>query len=138
MKKIILITVSAICVISVAVCAVFISIGKTAIIDEICGIFVTSENVLSTTEGYYLKTDGAYLIVCSGEAYVMHNESGNGALFGEFSNGDRIKVTHGDIMETYPGQMPVYECLLIRHGSIDDIPEDTLKSLRELGWYKVD
>ena len=91
---------------------------------------------LSPMEGYYLKTTGGDMIVCKDGPCVMRNESGNDGMFDGLRNGDRIEVTYEYVLETYPGKMPVYSCKLLERGSIEDIPEDVLESLSELGWYE--
>ncbi len=91
---------------------------------------------LSPMEGYYLKTTGGDMIVCKDGPCVMRNESGNDGVFDGLRNGDRIEVTYEYVLETYPGKMPVYSCKLLERGSIEDIPEDVLENLSELGWYE--
>ena len=44
------------------------------------------------------------------------------------------RITHGGIAESYPAQTGAYSRKLLGEGIMEDIPEDTLTSLEELGW----
>lgn len=72
-----------------------------------------------------------------GSPIVMHDVSSGGDLLNDLATGDKIKITHDGIAESYPAQTGVYRLKVLEHGSLADIPEDTLEALRELGWEFV-
>ncbi len=91
-------------------------------------------------EGRCVFASGSYLLACyDGELYEMSAESGE--VFGQLEKletGDEISVTYdGNIAETYPMQIHVTECQILNKGSIEDLSEDTINALKELGW-KID
>ena len=87
------------------------------------------------TEGICLVAkDGPVLIVVDGGPIVMTDSSETGGLFEGLATGDRIRVVCGPIMESYPAQTQIYKLEKIGSGSINDIPEQTLEQLREMGW----
>ena len=68
----------------------------------------------------------------NGEAIVLTTEI-NDAFCG-WSNGDRVRVTHDGISETFPAQTEVYDYKTLEEGSWLDIPQETLAALEDLGW----
>ena len=42
--------------------------------------------------------------------------------------------TASEIAESYPAQTSIYSCELIESVSTEDIPQDTLDGLQEMGW----
>ena len=89
-------------------------------------------------EGCVLIADnGSYLIVLDDHSPIkMSDRSKDGGAFLDLQTGDRIRVLHDGIRESYPGQTGVYRVRLLERGSIDDIPSDVLEALRQLGWLK--
>lgn len=93
------------------------------------------KNVLT---GRYLSTDsdthmlidenGSAVQLCDYEDYYMK--------YWGCCDGDKIMVVCNDIRETYPAQTDVRFCWIFERGSLDDIPENTLENLRELGWIE--
>lgn len=99
---------------------------------------VIALNSTTLTEGYSLK--------CENDVYMIINERGSPIRY-SFSNavgtnvenltdGDRILIISDLINESYPGSTSARFILKLEDGNISDIPEDTLISLSELGWYK--
>lgn len=81
------------------------------------------------------SSDGKYLIIDeNGSPIVMSNQSGQESVFQDLQSGDKIQITYDGILETYPGQMGIYSCELIEKGGIEDISEEVITSLEELGW----
>ncbi|MBX9136876.1 MULTISPECIES: DUF3221 domain-containing protein [unclassified Clostridium] len=86
-------------------------------------------------EGRYLRCGKANVIIDeNGQPIVMNNISGNDELFDNLKNGDKIKIKCSEILESYPAQTQVDKFIFIEDGDISDIPESTIKSLKELGW----
>jgi len=82
-----------------------------------------------------VATNGKYLIVAdNSDPIVMSNQTNNTSLFESLHTGDKIRITHDDILLSYPGHTGVYSCKVLENGSIEDIPENTLASLTEMNW----
>lgn len=120
MKKL-LVSVMAVIIIAVTAFAVFMSTGGKSIIS-----------------GYSLR--------CDGDTYMIIEETGSpirysfnkavGTNVENLNQGDRILIISDAVNESYPGSTRAFFVLKTGDGNIDDIPADTLDSLRELGWYK--
>ena len=105
----------------------------------IVGYFtVTTLNSTAITEGYSLK--------CSEDVYMIIDERGSpirysynkatGTDVEKLTDGDRILIVSDLINESYPASTSAHFILKLEDGELSDIPEATLKSLSELGWYK--
>lgn len=89
----------------------------------------------SWTEGICLVTDnGRVLLIAGSEPIALTDRSKEGNLLDGVQTGDRIRVLHDGIAESYPAQTGIYKLEKEGQGSIDDIPADVLNSLRDLGW----
>ena len=85
-------------------------------------------------EGVCLVADnGSVLLIAKDEPIVLHDRSGNGLLEG-IQTGDRVRVLHDGIAESFPAQAGIYKLVKTGEGSIDDIFPQTLDLLRQLGW----
>ena len=86
-------------------------------------------------EGRVLIADnGEYLIILDDRSPIrMSDRSRQGGLFGDLQTGDKIRIVHDGIEESYPGRTRVYSVRLIEKGSIEDISEDVLRSLAQIG-----
>lgn len=93
-------------------------------------------NDIIVSEGFFLPcTNGSYLVIIDKqEPIAMSPDSGDNSIYDDLSAGDHIMVTHGMILETYPGQTTVYSIEKLSDGNLSDIPADTLANLEELGW----
>lgn len=87
-------------------------------------------------EGRVLIADnGSYLIILDDHSPIkMSDHSANGGAFLDLQTGDKIRILHDGVRESYPGQTGVYHVRLIERGSMDDIPADVVNALRQLGW----
>jgi len=87
-------------------------------------------------EGRVLVADnGVYLIILEDHSpVVMTDRSKEAKLFRGLQTGDRIRILHDGIRESYPGQADVYRVRLMEKGSAADIPESVLRTLEQLGW----
>ena len=110
-----------------------------ALVLIIVGYFtVTSLNSTAITEGYSLK--------CADDVYMIIDERGSpihysynkalGTDVEKLTDGDRILIISDLINESYPGRTSARFILKLKDGDISDLPEATLVSLSELGWYK--
>ena len=105
----------------------------------IMGYFtVTALNSTTVIEGYSLK--------CENDIHMIIDERGSPIRYSynkalgtdaeKLTDGDRILIISDLINESYPGSTSAYFVYKLEDGDIADIPEDTLASLSDLGWYK--
>ena len=86
---------------------------------------------IEISEGYYIETLQGSMVLLNGSPVSV---SGKDTLFDGLTTGDRVKLVHGPIAESYPGQTRGYFCAKQEDGSEADIPAQVLDSLREMGW----
>lgn len=102
-----------------------------------CGA-TAEEPALTETEGRLLilwNTEGdikTLLVTSDGEPIVLTTDICD--AFCDCGNGSRVRVTHGDIAETFPAQAEVYDYKLLEEGSLSDVPKEALEALENLGW----
>lgn len=87
-------------------------------------------------EGRVLIADnGSYLIILDDHSPIkMSDHSANGGAFLDLQTGDKIRILHDGVRESYPGQTGVYHVRLLERGDTEDIPADVVNALRQLGW----
>ena len=86
-----------------------------------------------------------YSLRCSNDTYMIIEETGSpirynfskavGTNVENLTDGDRILIISDLINESYPGSTRAHFVLKLSDGSVENIPEETLLSLQELGWY---
>ncbi len=87
-------------------------------------------------EGHYLlSTNGSHMIVADNQGPCVMSAA-DGVSFDGLTDGDRIKVKTGTILESYPGQLTAYSIEKLSEGERSDIDEQTLKQLADLGWIE--
>ena len=89
-----------------------------------------------------------YSLRCSNDSYMIIEETGSpirysfsdavGTNVEKLTDGDRILIISGLINASYPGSTRAYIVLKLSDGDIADVPQETLVSLEELGWYKTE
>ncbi len=96
----------------------------------------TAAHMLSFSAGRFLTMDnGAYMMVVDQYGPIrLSAAGGRDGVFDGLENGDKVLVLHSLILETYPAQTRIYGIFKLSGGTINDIPEDTLKSLADLDW----
>lgn len=111
-----------------------------SILALIIGGYFTVIALNSTTliEGHSLK--------CENDIYMIIDERGSPIRYSynkaigtdaeKLTDGDRILIISDLINESYPGSTSARFILKLEDGELSDIPEATLRSLAELGWYK--
>lgn len=72
------------------------------------------------------------LVTEDGEPIVLTTEVCD--AFCDWNNGDRVRVTHDGVSETFPAQTEVYDYKTLAEGDWSDIPEETVTALKDLGW----
>ena len=89
-------------------------------------------------EGRVLVADnGSCLIILNDHSPIkMTDRTRKGGEFLDLQTGDKIRILHDGVLLSYPGQTGVYYVRLLERGSIEDIPDDVIESLRQLGWIR--
>ncbi|MBM0066859.1 hypothetical protein [Alkalicoccobacillus gibsonii] len=89
-----------------------------------------------TIEGRYAKDlSGDHFIMSEEDgAIIMSNHSGEDGIFDGLSSGDLIHITVEVILESYPAKTSIYELEFVEEGTEEDLPQDELDTLHELGW----
>ena len=106
----------------------------------VLGFFVvTARNSTTVIEGYSLKCEnGSYMIIDERGSPIRYSfDKALGSDVEKLTDGDRILIISDLINESYPGSTSANFILKLEDGEISDIPEATLRSLAELGWYKL-
>ena len=92
---------------------------------------------LSMTIGRVLiAQNGTYMLIDGNSPIALSNRQKNDKLFEGLENGDKVWMLHDGIEETYPARTGAYAVRKLEDGTVDDIPEAVLESLRELGWVR--
>lgn len=93
-------------------------------------------NKVSLTGRYLKSTSDTHIIIDeSTSPIVMENRSSKENIFEALQTGDKIEIIcNAEIRETYPASTEVYSCKLIERGTIDNINNDVLSNLVEMGW----
>lgn len=88
------------------------------------------------TEGRLLLAENgtALLVTEDGTPMTLAVQSEGEDPWAGYHSGDRIRVTHDGVNESYPAQTGAYAWERLESGTLEDIPEETLSALEELGW----
>ena len=110
-----------------------------SILALIIGGYFTVIALNSTTliEGHSLKCENIYMIIDERGSPIRYSyNKAIGTDAEKLTDGDRILIISDLINESYPGSTSARFILKLEDGELSDIPEATLRSLAELGWYK--
>lgn len=111
-----------------------ISVGLMVVCVLAAALFIWRP--LKASTGIYIAA-GSPIIVFdggSGEPVVMQGRKGD-EMFSNLQTGDRILIFHdGTMMLSYPAQMNVFFCTRLKKGDESAVPEETMESLRGMGW----
>ena len=99
-------------------------------------VFVAAaKRSLSFTAGYYVKAEnGAHLLIAGSSPIQLSDQTNGSGHFTDLTSGDRIRVLHDGIAESYPARTGVYGLWKLDDGSIEDVPVSVLDSLMDMGW----
>lgn len=88
------------------------------------------------TEGRLLLAENgtALLIAEDGTPITLSVQADGNDPWAGYHSGDHIRVLHDGVNETYPAQTEAYGWERLEEGTLEDIPEETLTALEELGW----
>lgn len=93
------------------------------------------ENPEQTEGRLLLALDGTALLVKEdGTPMVLSVQAEGDAPWAGYRSGDRVRVTHDGVDDSYPQQTGAYAWERLEEGTPEDVPEETLASLEELGW----
>ena len=99
----------------------------------LCGCVVAGQG--NWMEGVCLVTNnGRVLLIVEDEPIALSDRSKEGGLLEGVQTGDRVRVLHDGLAESFPAQAGIYKLVKTGEGSIDDISPKTLDMLRQLGW----
>lgn len=110
----------------------------------LCALLLAACGGKSTATGWYLATvegsqeTGPLIVRDDTGSYIIEalvDKSKPHDLFDGLESGDRIRITY-DCPDSspWPGVNWVFTCKLLESGTLEDIPEETLAGLEELGW----
>lgn len=95
-----------------------------------------SKEIYTSVGRCLIADNGAYVLIKGNSPTVLYNASGDESIFEGIDTGDEIEVTSSMVMLTYPSQTYIYSLKKLSDGSIDDIPQEVIDDLTELGWVK--
>lgn len=99
-----------------------------------CLLGWAGRNGIGISQGYYIETLHGHMVLLSGSPVSV---SGKDNLFDGLTTGDRVKLVHGLVAESYPGQTHGYFCIKQADGTEADIPTQVRASLKEMGWLEL-
>ncbi len=108
----------------------------------LCFVGTWFERGINVTTGRCIVADNNAVLLIVEEGYgegfpVSLGYNGDREkVFADWSTGDLVTVIHGSIAESYPGQTQMYYGWHKEDGSRDDIPEELLTHLTEMGWIQ--
>lgn len=125
--------------------SIFLCILSVGIFTLMCGCGSTEKDDKATTNANESTTpiEGLCLVEKNGKILIYSEKYGvieltNGTkdtnIFSFLSTGDKIAEKCGLIQETYPAKTTISSLEVISQGKYEDVPEDVLKSLEDLGW----
>lgn len=90
-----------------------------------------SSNAGSVSEGrlYFHHSATSALLVEEGTLTWLYSDDKD--IFAPFDTGDYVRVGHGMIMETYPGQTYISQIALIEDGNIDSFTDEEWSRLSD-------
>ena len=95
-----------------------------------------AEPELTETEGRLLLSgDGtALLIIEDGTPIALSVQTEGEAPWADFQSGDRVRVAHDGVDDSYPQKTGAYSWERLEEGTLEDIPKETLERLEKRGW----
>lgn len=101
-------------------------------------IIVVTNKGYGISQGRYLEAkDGQAMLILDNSPIEMSNRTDK-KLYDKLDIGDEILVVHDGIAESYPAKTGVYAIFKLNDGKMEDIPQEVVNSLVELGWLQSD
>ena len=110
--------------------------ASVSVIVVLFGAFVGIMNYksLGFSTGRYLEAKNGVSMLILDNSPIQMSDRTNSDLFEKLETGDKILVLHDGIAESYPGRTGAYAVFKQEDGTIDDISQDVLEQLTEMGW----
>ena len=106
------------------------------IIFIVISVYILLNKGYGISIGRYLEAkNGKPMLIRENSPISMHNRTKRD-LVNNLDIGDKILVIHTGIAESYPGQTGVYAVFKISDGTTEDIPQNVINELIELGWLE--
>lgn len=94
-----------------------------------------SDQQEDSIEGRFLKSsNGQSILVTDHDVVIMGNDTEKGEVCEDINIGDKIVVIADAIDASYPSSANVIRCKLIEEGSVNDLPNETIDYLQDMGW----
>lgn len=95
-----------------------------------------AEQELTETEGRLLLAENgtAMLVTEDGTPIALSVQAEGDGPWAGYHSGDRVRVTHDGVKETYPAQTGAYDWERLEEGTLEDVRSETLEMLEGLGW----
>ncbi|MEN0642353.1 hypothetical protein MKY91_04145 [Alkalicoccobacillus gibsonii] len=92
-------------------------------------------DINDSIEGRFLKSsNGQSILVNDHDVVIMGNDTEEGEVCEDINIGDKIVVIADAIDASYPSSANVIRCKLIEEGSVNDLPNETIDYLQDMGW----
>ncbi len=102
--------------------------------DDVLVLKPTGEAFMRICGYFYRGDNGSPLVLNSGEAYCVYNNTGNGNAFDNLNNGDYVELHAIEIRETYPAQTKVIDYVLLENGTEDNLDKEAVAQLTQMGY----
>ena len=91
----------------------------------------------SLSVGRLLRCDNeTNILVVDQSPICMSDRSKTQSLFENCQTGDLLFVLHDGVAETYPAQSGAFAVIRLKKGTVEDISNEMITTLTELGWLK--
>ena len=100
------------------------------------GAFMLFSNQKNFHTGHALISQSGDFIFVDETGSPITLGSADEKKFSGITDGDKVLVLYGMVMTSYTGQSDTPLCIKLSDGTVDDVNEDTLNQLKELGWIK--
>ena len=97
-------------------------------------LIFANQNSYGTMEGLYLKADNGTSLIIDGTSPIQMSDVKNRNLFEGLTDGDRIRIKHDAVLETFPGRTGAYRVTKLADGDRIDIPQEVIDALTDLMW----
>ena len=115
---------------------IIVSIIGVVLVLIIVFIGVIAYKGLGISKGIYLEAKNEHSLVILGNSPIRMSARTGIVTFENLETGDEILVFHDGIAESYPGQTGIYANFKLQKGSPENIPQNVIEQLTELGWLE--
>lgn len=97
-------------------------------------LYMASHSLGFSTGRILIADNDSYMLILDNFPIVLSNPRQKEGLFDDLSTGDKVRVLHDWIRESYPGGTAAYAVSKLESGSMEDIPQSVIDTLSEMGW----